>query len=208
MPRTGIITALTAVALTGVTASLATANSVGKHTDRFNYRNVNTIVLDNTQGHVHISAGHSDTVTVERTTQTLLTKATSSAYLSGHVLHLGSRCHGTVCQVDYRIKTPTGVRLQITEQSATVSIDGTPGNLAVTDTDEGDLTFALAKAPQHLRASTHNGGIDITIPHGAYAVTARASDGDKTITGITLDQHDQHTVHASADSGDITINGR
>jgi hypothetical protein len=208
MTRTRIITALTAVALAGMTASLATAGSTGKHTNRFTYRNVDAIVLDNTQGHVHITAGPSKGVTVERTAQTLFTKTTSSAYLRGRVLHLSSRCHGTACQVDYRINTPTGVRLQITEQNATVSIDGTPGNLAVTSTDEGDLTFDLAKAPQHLRASTHNGEIGITLPRGTYAVTARANDGNRTITGITVDQHARHTVHASADSGDITINGR
>ncbi len=208
MTRTTIITALGAVALAGVTASLATAGATGKDTDRLSYRHVDAIVLDNTQGHVHISAGRSNSVTVERTTQTLFTKATSSAYLSGRVLHLSSRCHGTVCQVDYRINTPTGVRLQITERNATVSIDGRPGNLAITNTDAGDLTFDLAKAPHHLRASTHKGGIDITIPHGAYAVTAHANDGNKTITGITINRHAPHTVHASADSGDITINGR
>src|SRR4051812_26213607 len=98
MTRTRIITALAAVALAGIGASLATAGSAAKHTDRFSYRNVNAIVLDNTQGHVHITAGHGSSVSVERTTQTLLTKATSSAYLSGRVLHLESRCHGNVCQ--------------------------------------------------------------------------------------------------------------
>jgi hypothetical protein len=208
MTRTRIITAATAVALAGVTASLAAGGSAGKHTDRFTYRHVDAIVLDNSQGHVHITAGRSKNVTVERTAQTLFTKATSSASLRGRVLHLDSRCHGTVCQVDYRINTPAGVRLQITEQSATVSIDGTPGNLAVTNSDEGDLTFDLTRAPQHLRASTHKGGVDITVPHGAYAVTARANDGTKTIAGITVNPRAQHTVHVSADSGDITINGR
>jgi DUF4097 and DUF4098 domain-containing protein YvlB len=99
-------------------------------------------------------------------------------------------------------------RLQISEQNATVSIDGTPGNLAVTNTDEGDLAFDLVKAPHQLRASTHKGGIDITVPRDAYAVTARANDGNKTITGITINRHAHHTLHASADSGDITINGR
>jgi DUF4097 and DUF4098 domain-containing protein YvlB len=208
MTRTRIITALATVALAGISASLATAGSAAKHTDRLNYRNVNAIVLDNTQGHVHITAGHGSSASVERTTQTLLTKATSSAYLIGRVLHLSSRCHGAVCQVDYRINTPTGVRLQITEQNATVLIDGTPGNLAVTNTDEGDLTFNLAQAPQQLRASTHKGGIDITVPHGAYAVTARANDGNKTIAGITVNPRAHHTLHVSANSGDITINGR
>src|SRR5258705_8030794 len=101
MTRTRIITALSGVALAGISASLATAGSAAKHTDRLSYRNVNTIVLDNTQGHVHVTAGHGSSVSLERTTQTLLTKATSSAHLTGRVLHLESRCHGTVCQVDY-----------------------------------------------------------------------------------------------------------
>src|SRR3954454_24090844 len=161
MTRTGIITALTAVALAGVTASLATAGSAGKHTDRFTYRHVDAVVLDNAQGHVQITAGRSRSVTVERSAQTLFAKTTNSAYLSGRVLHLESRCHGRACQVDYRINTPAGVRLQITEETATVSINGTPGNLTVTNTNAGDLTFDLTRAPQHLRASTHNGGIDI-----------------------------------------------
>lgn len=205
---TRIGTALAAVALVGISASLASAGSAAKSTDRLRYRNVTTIVLENDQGHVHITAGGSSGVTVERTTQTLLTKATSSAYRSGRVLHLKSRCHGTVCQVDYRINTPAGVRLQINERNAMVTIDGTPGNLAVTNTDEGDLSFDLSKAPQHLRASTHTGAIDITVPRGAYAVTAHANDGNKTITGVIVNQHAQHTIDAVANSGDITINGR
>jgi hypothetical protein len=209
MTRFTILIAATAVVFVGVTASFATASSKGKHSERLSYRNVNSVVLDNTQGHVHITAtrgtGH---VTVERTTQTLFTKATSTAYLQGGVLHLASRCHGTVCQVDYRISTPAGIKLEITDRNATVSIDGTPGNLAVTNTGEGDVTLDLATAPRQIRASTHNGGVGITVPHGAYAVTARTSDGNKTITGITVDSHAHHTLRATVDSGDITINGR
>jgi hypothetical protein len=208
MSHARIIAALTAAALAGVSASLATAGSAGKHTDRFTYRHVDAVVLDNAQGHVQITAGRSRSVTVERSAQTLFAKTTNSAYLSGRVLHLESRCRGTACQVDYHINTPAGVRLRITDQNATVSIDGAPGNLVVTNTDEGDLTFDLTRAPQHVRASTHKGGVDITVPHGAYAVTARASDGNKTIAGITVDPRARHTVHVSADSGDITINGR
>jgi len=213
MTRTAIITGLTAIALAaivlaGISASLAIAGSAGKHTERLNYRHIDAILLDNTQGHIHITAGHSNSVTVERTTQTLLTKATSGAYLSGRVLHLESRRHGTVCQVDYRINTPAGVRLQITEQSAIVAIDGTPGNLAATNTDEGDLTLDLAKAPQRLRASTHKGATDITVPRGAYAVTAIATEGNKILTGVTVNRKANHSIQATTGSGDITINGR
>ena len=206
--RIAMIAVLTAAALAGATASLATGTSAAKHTDRLSYYNVNTIVLQNTQGHVHISAGRGNSVSVKRTTQTLLAKATNSAYVGRSVLHLESRCHGIACQVDYDITTPANVRFEISQKNATIAIDGAPGNLAVTNTDEGDITFDLATAPQHLSASTHNGDIDITVPHGAYAVTARDANGTKTIAGITVARHGRHTVVASTDTGDITINGR
>jgi Putative adhesin len=208
MTRKTIITALAALAIAGISASLATAGSLGKHTDRLSYHNVDAIVLDNSQGHIHITAGHTNGVTVERTAQTLFTNATTSPYISGRVLHLNSRCHGTVCQVDYRLNTPAGVRLQITEKNATVAIDGKPGNLTVTNTEEGDLTLDLAKAPPHLRASTHKGSIEITVPHGAYAITATANDGNKTLTGVTVNRKASRSIQATAGSGDITINGR
>jgi hypothetical protein len=207
MTRTRISIAAAALALAGLTAGLATAAATGKQTDRLSYRHVNAIVLDNPQGHVHISSGSSQGVTVERTTQTLFTHATHSAYISRGVLHLSSRCHGTVCQVDYRIHTPTGVQLNITERNADVSIAGSPGDLAISNTNEGDLTIDLAKAPRQLSAHTHKGAINITIPQGAYAVTASANHGNKTLKGVTLNRHANHSIHASADNGDITING-
>ena len=77
------------------------------------YRNVNTIVLQNTQGHVHITAGHRNSVSVKRTTQTFLTNATNTAYVGRRVLHLGSRCNGIACEVDYDITTPANVRFRI-----------------------------------------------------------------------------------------------
>ena len=206
--RTAILAVLAVAAFAGVTASLATGTSAGKHTDRLGYRNINTIVLENTQGHVHITAGRSNSVSVKRTTQTLLAKATNSAYVDARrVLRLESSCHGTACEVDYEITTPSNVRLQIREKNATVAIDGAPGNLSVANTDEGDITLSLTTAPRRLSASTHKGNVDIAVPRGAYAVTARAADGNKTIAGITVDKHGRHIVVASADRGDITING-
>jgi hypothetical protein len=209
MTRFTILIAVTAAVFVGVTASFATAHSKGKHSEHLSYGNVNSVVLDNTQGHVHITATRGTShVTVERTTQTLFTKATSTASMQSGVLHLASRCHGTVCQVDYRISTPAGIRLKITDRNATVSIDGTPGNLVITNTGEGDVTLNLDRAPRQIRTSTYNGVIGITVPHGAYAVLARTSNGNKTITGITVDSHAHHTLRATADSGNITINGR
>lgn len=208
MTRTTITTTLAAVTLAGVGASLANAHPSAMRSDRLSYEHVNAIVLDNTQGHVNITAGRTNNVSVERKTQTFLSNATNSAYIDDHhVLHLASTCHGTACEVDYDITTPANVRLRISEKNANVAIDGTPGNLAVANSGEGNITLDLTTAPQRVTAATHNGNIDISVPRGPYAVTAHAANGNKTITGITVNHHGRRVV-ASADHGDITINGR
>jgi Putative adhesin len=207
MTRTTVLAALAAVALAGIGASLASAGPTGVRTARLHYQNVDAIVLDNTQGHVHVTVADAKGVTVERATQTLLTHATSGAFVRGHVLHLTSRCHGTVCEVDYRIDAPVGVRLRITEKNATVSVDGAPGDVTVTNIAEGDVTMNLTKAPRHLRASTHKGSIDLAVPRGMYAITATAGDGNKNVTGVTTSQNASHAIEATTDSGDITISG-
>ena len=206
MNRTKTLIALTVLALAGITAAVATASTVGKHTDRLTYGHVGAIVLDNTQGHIQVVTGHSHSVTIERTSQTLFASATNNAYLRKGVLHLSSRCHGTACEVDYRIDTPAGVALRITDRNANVSVAGSPGDLAISNADTGDLTFDLAEAPRHLAAATRDGSIDITVPHGAYSVTTDTS-GKRAVSGITLKRKATHSIHASA-SGDVTITGR
>ena len=206
MNRTRILIALTAVALAGISAAVAGASAVGKHTDRLDYGHIGAIVLDNTQGHIQVFAGHSRSVRVERTSQTLFASATNNEYVKKGVLHLSSRCHGNACEVDYRIEAPAGVALHITDRNATVSVAGSPGDVAISNADTGDLTFDLAKAPRHLAAATHDGSINITVPHGAYSVATDTS-GKRAVSGITLNRKATHFIHASA-SGDVTITGR
>lgn len=206
MNPTRILIALTAVALAGISAAVATASAVGKHTDRLDYGDVGTIILANTQGHIQVFAGQSHSVTIERTTQTLFSSATNNAYMKNGVLHLSSRCHGTACEVDYRIDAPAGVALQITNRNASVSISGSPGDVAISNSDTGDLTFGLTRAPRHVTASTRHGSIDIAVPHGAYSVTT-VTGGKRTVTGITVNRKATHSIQAFA-SGDVTIAGR
>ena len=206
MNRTKILIALTAVALAGISAAVATASTVGKHTDRLTYGHIGAIVLDNTQGRIHIFAGHSHSVTVERTTQTLFSSATNTAYVKKGILHLSSRCHGSACEVDYRIDAPAGVALRATNRDATVSISGSPGDVAISNSDAGDVTFGLNKAPHHIVASTRDGSIDISVPRGAYSL-ATLTSGKRTVTGITLNRKATHSIRASA-SGGVTIVGR
>jgi hypothetical protein len=145
-------------------------------------------------------------VTVERTTQTLFSSATNTAYVKKGILHLNSRCHGSACEVDYRIDAPAGVALRTTNRDATVSISGSPGDVAISNSDAGDVTFRLIKAPRHVVASTRDGSIDISVPRGAYSL-ATVTGGKRTVTGITLNRKATHAIRASA-SGDVTIAGR
>jgi hypothetical protein len=160
MKRSSILIPVAAVAVAAATAGSAAA-STGQDTDRFQFRGVTSIVLDNHQGHVDVTAGNGRVVDVERKTTTLFTKVTQSAYVRNGVLHLTSNCNHVLCYVDFDIAAPAGVGVQVTNRYADVTVKGSPGDVKVVTTKEGDITLDLAAGKRHVSATTHKG--DVTI---------------------------------------------
>jgi DUF4097 and DUF4098 domain-containing protein YvlB len=160
MKRSSILIPL-AVTVAAVASAGSAAASTGRDTDRFQFRGVTQIVLDNRQGHVDVTAGGTRAVDVERKTTSLFTKVTQNAYVRNGVLHLTSRCDHVLCVVDYRIAAPAGVRLQVTNRYADVTVKGSPGDVEVVNTDEGDIRLDLAAGKRHVSATTRKG--DVTI---------------------------------------------
>jgi hypothetical protein len=160
MKRSTILIPL-AVAVTAAATAGGAAASTGENTDRFQFRGVKQIVLDNRQGRIHVTAGSSRVVDVERKTATLFTKVTQSAYVRDGVLHLTSDCSHVLCMVDFKIDAPAGVALQVTNRYADVTVTGSPGDVKIVTTKEGDITLDLAPGKRHVTATTHKG--DVTI---------------------------------------------
>jgi hypothetical protein len=210
MNRIWIVTAASTLAVAGAAAGIASAASNARHVDNLRYGvGVTQIVLDNTRGQVEITAaGSAPTVAVKRTTTTLFAKAAQTAYVRDGVLHLGSRCDHTLCTVDFRIAAPAGVRLRVTNREANVSITGSPGDLQVVNTGEGQITLDLARAPRTISVRTASGDIDLTVPHGTYALSASAPEGGKRATGVSLTAEATHAIRASTAKGDVAISGR
>jgi hypothetical protein len=209
MKRIWIVTAVSALAVAGAAAGIAAAAVNGTDVDNLRFGAVKEIVLDDTRGDVEItSAGHRSTVAVKRTTATLFAEATQTAYVRDGVLHLGSSCNHTLCAVEYRIAAPAGVLLRITNREANVSVKGSPGDVRVVNTREGEITLDLARAPRTISLRTASGDIGVGVPRGTYAFAAYAPEGGRTVTGVTLSAKAGHAIRASTGKGDVRVSGR
>jgi hypothetical protein len=160
MQRSSVLIPLAVAAVVGATAG-SSAASAGRDSDRFEFAGVEKIVVDNRQGHVDVTAGGSGAVEVERTTTSFFTKVTQTAYVRNRVLHLTTDCDHVLCLVDFRIAGPKGVDVQVRNRYADVTVTGSPGDVKVVTTREGDITLDLAPGARRVSASTHDG--DVTI---------------------------------------------
>lgn len=160
MKRTTILLPL-AIAVTAAATAGTAAASTGENTDHFQFSGVKQIVVDNRQGIVKVTAGGTGAVEVKRKTATLFTKVTQSAYVRNGVLHLTSDCNHVLCVVEFRIAAPAGVGVQVTNRYADVTVKGSPGDVKIVTTKEGDITLDLAAGKRRVAATTHKG--DVTI---------------------------------------------
>jgi hypothetical protein len=208
MKRNVILVLAVSLGAMGLVAGLAYGSDDAKRHESFSYAGISRIVLTDTQGMVRVTAGGTGPVHVDRTSTTLFAKATDNARAAGGVLYLESHCNHTLCAVDYRIAVPAGVRLKIGGTNLDVAVTGAPGNVGVDSTGESKIALSLAKAVAVVAARTHQGEVSITVPRGSYAVTAHASGGNTTTTGVTVRRNAKHTISASTGSGNVTIIGR
>ena len=76
--------------------------------------------------------------------------------------------------------------------------------------DVTDVNAQVLNAPATTRVNTGNGSVDVTVPRGAYALTAGTGryTGDVHVDGITNDPHASHALIATSRVGDVTVTGR
>jgi hypothetical protein len=161
MKRRSILIALAAAVVVAAAGAGGASASTGRDTDRFEFRGVTAIVVDNRQGRVRVIADGGRAVAVERKTTSLFTTVTQSAVVRDGVLYLTSRCSHVLCLVDFRIEAPKGVDVRVTNRYADVTVTGSPGDVRVRTTKEGDITLDLAPRTRTVAAWTRDG--DVTI---------------------------------------------
>jgi DUF4097 and DUF4098 domain-containing protein YvlB len=168
---------------------------------------VHRIVVDGNAGNVEVTTGGSD-VEVKRTTSWLFSKPTVRVYVSNGVLHLESHCgHGVLCATDFRVRAPTGVAVEVDTNAGDVTVKGAPGNVSA-EVDAGNIDLDLARAPQRIDAESNAGDVHVAVPRGTYAVSTHTNAGDESVRGLVRYDLAAHTIRASTDAGDITVEGR
>jgi len=86
--------------------------------------------------------------------------------------------------------------------SGNADLDGIGGTAQVR-VNSGNATVGLAE-PADVRVEADSGNVEVTVPDGAYQVTAQTDSGDVT-SDVTSDDTADHELDLRADSGDVTI---
>jgi hypothetical protein len=169
---------------------------------------VERVVVHGAAGQVRVAAGGRADVRVTRTTSWWSWwPATPEVrqYVRSGVLHLESRCSAP-CGIDYRVRVPAGVAVEVRQRAAEVRVTGAPGDVSV-KVGAGGVRLELARAPQRIEVDSNVGDVYVAVPRGTYAVTASTRVGDRTVRGLARDHDARNAIRASAAVGAVTVEG-
>ena len=171
---------------------------------------VRAIALDVDTGNVELVRG-SGRVTVEQTSEYLISEPEVERSVENGVLTLKSECGGMFllhCTTDFRIEVPEGVAINVKSDVGNVTGTALASSDVRVRTDVGDVDVDLTTAPDRLEAFTDVGDVELGLPDAAYAVDTDTDVGEIDVHGIVQDDRARRSVTAKTDVGDIAIRGR
>ncbi|HEV2780677.1 MAG TPA: DUF4097 family beta strand repeat-containing protein [Actinophytocola sp.] len=98
--------------------------------------------------------------------------------------------------------TDIGDAVAVKSSSGSVTVDQARGAVTV-HSDSGTVSVRLATV-QNVVAQADSGSIDVTVPPGAYRVTA-STDSGRVTNGVPNDPAAGHRIDLHTDSGSITV---
>ena len=186
---------------------------------------VTALVIDARAASVAIVTGDGP-VTVTEEHRYSRTKPTTAHQVDGQTLRLtesGCGDDNLRCDVDYQIRMPKAMSVEITAQAGRVKVDGIGGNLRVAtqagavegralrsanatiETEAGAASLEFAAAPTLVRARTSAGAVELRVPGTtAYAVDVRTSVG-ATSVDVDKDPASKHRIEIQTDVGAVKI---
>ena len=171
---------------------------------------VRAIALDVDTGDVELVRG-SGQVTVEQTSEYLISEPEVERSVENGVLTLKSECGGMFlldCATDFRIEVPAGVAVNVKTDVGDVTGTALASSDVRVRTDVGDVEFDLTTAPNRLEATTDVGDVELVLPDAAYATETDTDVGEIDVHGIVQDDRAPRSVTAKTDVGDVAIQGR
>jgi hypothetical protein len=110
------------------------------------------------------------------------------------------------CSFDYRAVLPAGTGLSLSDGTGDITVSGLTA-LHVNATDnQGDITLAFTKVPDHVRVVDQLGDVTLVLPQGsiAYKISALVSLGSASIS-VPRSPSSTHVISVIVQNGDITI---
>lgn len=130
---------------------------------------------------------------------------------------------GRQCAVDYTVDVPSGVavsgsveagairlahvgRAAVSTESGAIEVTSATGPVTVR-TGIGPIDLTVTR-PSDVRATTPNGGIDLTVPKTRYRVSARVTGAGNRTIGVRNDPSAAHRLDLTTGNGDIDVSAR
>lgn len=165
------------------------------------------ILLDLPAVDVTIVTGESGALTVQQQLTWATSKPEVEQSWDGHALRVSVECPslpiGPSCGVDYLVRVPPGLAVEIRATSGDVrGTDLHPADLVIR-TRTGDVDLRFTAAPRRLDVETGSGDVDLMVP---AAVTYRVqSDAEQSDVDVPQDPTAPHTITVHTDDGSLSI---
>jgi hypothetical protein len=217
-----------ALVITGCTVNTS-SNDTTKQNSYPITEPVTSLKVDNPVGATRIEGTDATTVSVTEQLSYTGNPPQTRHLISGGQLALTYACSSGVinsksCSVDYVIKIPrrvavqiggnvgdttlTGLAGQLTATSNAGDIDGTglTGGVVSARASAGAITLRFTDPPSTVDARTRVGSVEVQLPAGtSYAVDAGSRVGDVDVT-VQRDPGSDHHISAHSEVGSVTVN--
>jgi hypothetical protein len=179
------------------------------------FRDLDVLVVEVETGTVNLIAAADTTTTTVTTSRHWAYKAPHSQQRQdANRLTISSQCPTVehvaafgVCQVDYQIAVPAGVRVQVITSSGTITGTDLDTSHINAHSSAGDVNLSFATPPEAVSAHTSAGDVAVSVPYGRYRVQADTSAGDVSID-VVDDPRAPKIIDAGTSAGDVTVSPR
>lgn len=191
---------------------------------------VTSLVLSSDSGRITVTGTDANQVVITRRTFATPARPTEQVTHTGGDLKIVSpHCAADAwpaapCRIDYEVKVPRGLPVQISGASGDLTLVGlsatqaatsVSGNVTITNaggpvnavSNSGDVQVTAAAVLPALAATSTSGSVTAKVPNGAYRVEASTGSGDSSVT-VANTPTAHALIHLVTVSGDVELDGR
>lgn len=215
----GLGAALTGCGLTGPVTQVADSYQISQ--------TITQVVIQNPSGDVEVTGTSAGSGVEVTESQKYRDSAPSTSHtVHGGVLTLTYSCASLAsCSVDYSVRMPSGVAVQVDSSAGNITLSGLSGDIQLQDSagdiqasglasrqarfddSAGNITASFSTAPGSVYAQDEAGNVRLTVPGAAsqqYAVTA-SSDAGNTDIDVPQAAGASDVIQAHSDAGSVSV---